>query len=121
MTIEYSWNELMSKVRALSAEVISLQERKEIAYAERNQVAVLAAKLASHLGYPFGIARHQDDGTDWGDWTHVLFIDLLTGQVSWHLRTSEAAELMLEGFPKYEGTWDGHTTDDKYERCRRFQ
>lgn len=37
----------------------------------------------------------------------VAFIELPTGQISWHL-------------PQHPTEWDGHTTEEKFERIRRF-
>jgi hypothetical protein len=40
------------------------------------------------------------------DWP-VVYIELPTGQVSWHV-------------PAYAGEWDRHDTEEKYRRCRAF-
>lgn len=37
----------------------------------------------------------------------VAYITLPQGQVSWHI-------------PAYPEEWDGHTTEEKYRRCREF-
>ncbi len=37
----------------------------------------------------------------------VAFIELPTGQVSWHM-------------PQHAREWDGHSTEEKYKRCRAY-
>lgn len=87
----------------------------DLAYAERNRCVALVARMALALGLKAGVRRHE--GGDWeDDWRTVLFIDLPTGQVSWHFHDSELE--LLEGLPPYEGAWDGHDTPTKYERAR---
>ncbi len=87
------------------------------AYAERNMCVALIARLAEMLGYKVGMKQHE--GEEWEDeWRHVIFIDLPTGQLSWHLHDSE-----LENFPgivPYLKEWDKHTTEEKYQRIAAF-
>lgn len=60
------------------------------------------------------IGQAQKCGCDWGFrldpeeplWP-VLYIELPTGQVSWHM-------------PQHEREWDGHSTAEKLERIRAF-
>lgn len=82
-------------------------------YKERDMCVALIARLALALGYDAGIGRHV--GEEWeDDWRNIIFIDLPSGQVSWHIHDSE-----LEWFqflPEYKGSWDGHTTEQKYQR-----
>ncbi len=86
-------------------------------YSERNMCVALIAQYAVWFGHKVGIKNHV--GAEWDDeWRNVLFIDLPAGQVSWHLHESE-----LINFPDigpYDGEWDGHTTEEKYERVRKF-
>lgn len=37
----------------------------------------------------------------------VVYIELPTGQVSWHM-------------PEHQTAWDGHDTDEKYRRVREY-
>ena len=71
-------------------------------YPIRNQQVYQALGLAAKLGYPVGIKLDEDEP----DWP-VIYLELPTGQVSWHL-------------PMYPGTWDGHDTKEKYARCRAY-
>ncbi len=95
----------------------AVKEPVNAAYTERNMCVALLAQYAQWFGHKVGIKQHV--GEDWEDeWRNVLFIDLPTGQVSWHLHKDE-----LVNFPdiqSYDGEWDGHTTEEKYERVKKF-
>ena len=81
---------------------------KDGAYFERNQLVAALTKL-----YPAGIAKTAIPG--WSDdWHGCVYIDLPTGQVSWHFHDSQAA--LFAHLPPYVGTWDGHDTPEKYRR-----
>jgi len=87
------------------------------AYTERNLCVALIAQYAMWFGHTVGIRQHEGD--EWEDeWRNVLFIDLPTGQVSWHLHESDLVN--FPGLPPYTKEWDGHTTEEKYERVKRF-
>ncbi|MGH8527509.1 MAG: hypothetical protein ACREXY_25855, partial [Gammaproteobacteria bacterium] len=82
----------------------ALEEQKNAAYAERNKCVIALARLALMHGLRAGVGQHV--GEDWeDDWRTIVFIDLPTGQVSWHFHDSEKP--MLADMPKYEGAWDG--------------
>jgi hypothetical protein len=87
-------------------------------YRERAHVVALAARLALALGYTAGRRAHEPDpDPSWDDdWETVVVIDLPLGQVSWHFHDSEWP--LIATLPLYPGSWDGHTTDTKYERLR---
>jgi len=89
-------------------EVARLKERKDGAYLERNQVVATLAKC-----FPSGIARTAIDGWD-EEWHGCVYIDLPTGQVSWHYHDSHAH--LFAGLPPYNRAWDGHSTEEKYQR-----
>lgn len=89
----------------------------DIAYRERNRCVALIARMALQLGLRVGVRKHPADDKGWEpDWRTVVFIDLPTGQVSWHFHDSERG--LLEGLPPYPERWDGHDTPTKYERVR---
>ncbi len=93
-----------------------LTDQKNAAYAERNRVVALLARMALALEWRAGGSLHPSADTTWEpDWRTIVFIELPTGQVSWHFHDSE--RWMLIGLPRYEGAWDGHSTAQKYERC----
>lgn len=99
--------ELWPETARLRAELAAMNSVKNNAYRERNRVVAALAKL-----FPSGVAVDPSEP----DWP-VLYIDLPDGQVSWHFQRSEAVEL-LAGIPKYEGEWDGHSTEEKYARLK---
>jgi hypothetical protein len=85
----------------------------DAAYHERNQLAALLARI-----YPSGIKRTAIEGWD-PEWHGCVYIDLPTGQVSWHYHEREAH--LFASLPEYSGEWDGHTTDEKYRRIARLR
>lgn len=96
-------------------EIQKLTEQKDSAYRERNQLVALLARMAQKLGYSAWRARHREDDSSWeADWRNILFVELPTGQASWHFHDSEAH--LLKEFPKGENSWDGHGMAEKYER-----
>ncbi len=99
-----------------TAAPVALEEmraRKDAAYTERNQVVAALAKL-----FPSGTKRTDIPG--WSeDWHGAVYIDLPTGQISWHYHDSQAP--LFADLPPYQGEWDGHTTEVKYERLAALQ
>ena len=96
--------ELASARNALA----QMESRKDAAYLERNQVVAALAKA-----FPSGVARTAIEG--WSeDWHGCVYIDLPTGQASWHFHDSQA--YLFDGLPPYAGKWDGHDTPEKYRR-----
>lgn len=90
-------------------EIATLKAQKDGAYAERNKLVAALSKI-----FPASVERHE--GEDWeDDWRNVVYIDLPTGQASWHIHDSEVK--FFEHLPFGEGRkWDGHTNDEKYQR-----
>ena len=78
-------------------QIIHFDEAKQ--YDKRNANVLLCMHYAQRLGYPVGI--RMDPGSP--EWP-VVYIELPTGQVSWHLE-------------QHSKPWDGHDTAAKYERC----
>lgn len=78
------------------------------AYYERNQLVAALARL-----FPSGLRKTDID--EWHpEWHGCVFIDLPTGQVSWHYHEREAH--LFAGLPPYTKPWDGHNTQEKYRR-----
>lgn len=96
--------------------ITELTAQKDAAYAERDKCLVLLALMAQRLGLKVGMGLHIDKpGEEWdAEWRNILFIELPAGQVSWHIHDSEAHWFYFVG--AYDGVWDGHTTDEKYQR-----
>lgn len=78
-------------------------------YTERAQLVAALSKL-----FPASLEEH--DGADWDDeWRTVCFIDLPTGQVSWHIAKADLG--YFAHLQKGAGRiWDGHDTPEKYKR-----
>lgn len=87
-------------------------------YAERDQCVALIAKMALALGYPVVRARKEIEGWD-PEWLGCVYIQLPTGQVSWHFHDREAH--WFDGLPVGPVKWDGHDTPEKYRRVNACQ
>jgi hypothetical protein len=91
----------------------SAKAEKDGAYLERNQVVAALAKC-----FPSGLKKTDIAG--WStDWHQCVYIDLPTGQVSWHFHDSQA--YLFDGLPPYDGEWDGHDTAEKYRRVAALE
>jgi hypothetical protein len=101
-------DEAADAIEALRAQVEEMNNQKDDAYEERNQVVAALARL-----FPSGLARTNIPGWS-ADWHGCVYIDLPTGQVSWHYHDSHSA--FFAGLPPYAGSWDGHDTPQKYRR-----
>jgi hypothetical protein len=82
--------------------VLAQIEEHDQNYDVRYGLVWQAAELAREVGYATGI-RIDPNEPEWP----VIYIDLPTGQISWHM-------------PQYTGEWDGHDTAEKYRRVREF-
>lgn len=77
-------------------------------YWERNRLVRLLASL-----YPSGQRKTAIEGWD-AEWHNCIFIDLPTGQASWHIHERQMDE--FASLPEYTKPWDGHSTAEKYDR-----
>lgn len=93
-------------------DLLIAKKDKDAAYAERNK---LVAFLASR--YPSGVTRTDIPGWD-AAWHGCVFIETPEGQMSWHFHDSEAP--LFAHLPPYTKSWDGHSTEAKYERLARL-
>lgn len=91
-----------------------MERRKDNAYLERNQCVALIARMAVALGHQACVTRTAIEG--WSeDWHGCVYINLPTGQVSWHFHDSQRH--LFDGLPVAGGVkWDGHDTPEKYRR-----
>lgn len=78
------------------------------AYLDRNLCVQAMVKMAQKLGFNTGLKEDPE-------WP-ILYIDLPTGQVSWHIPKQE----ILTDFPEYNGKWDGHNLQEKRRRLIDF-
>lgn len=85
------------------------------AYMERALVLAALSRVWAHLGYRQWIGYDEAEGDEWP----VFYCELPTGQVSWHL-TSGQRSLFNHVDTSSAWVWDKHTTDEKYDRLRRW-
>jgi hypothetical protein len=98
-------------VTAMTERIEALEAARDGAYTERNRLVALLASI-----YPSGVKKTAIPGWDKA-WHGCVYIDTPQGQASWHFHDSEAH--LFANLPPYEGEWDGHTTEEKYERIAR--
>lgn len=103
----------------------ALTQQKDGAYSERNVLLVPLAKALLALGYEAGLGKHDPNDTSWDDdWRNIVFIEFpspngspdLPVQASWHIHDSELE--MFSFLPSYKRGWDGHSTEEKYQRLK---
>lgn len=103
---------LLEQWRVQVREIEDLRSRKDGAYLERNRLVSLLSKI-----FPSGTRKTAIDG--WSeDWHGCVYIDLPTGQASWHYHDSQA--WLFDHLGPYAGGYDGHTTDEKYARIEKI-
>jgi hypothetical protein len=83
----------------------------EEAYFDRNQLAMLCAKMAQTLGWD---VRVNPEDEEWP----IILINLPTGQISYHIPVNEMrGEYEID----WEGTfWDGHFLNEKRESIQKY-
>lgn len=84
-------------------------------YWERNLCAATLAKMANEAGFEAGLAIDEDAEEGW---KNLIFIDLPSGQISYHIPDHILEWFM--GLVHYHKKWDGHTIYDKERRMLRF-
>lgn len=89
--------------QAALSRVLEHIEAHDTHYTLRYRLVLDAMHLAQRLNYKVGI-RFDSQEPEWP----IVFIELPTGQVSWHM-------------PQHPIVWDGHSTEEKYARCRAFR
>ena len=82
-------------------------------YLERNQCVALIARMAVLMGLSVAVTKTAIEGWDEA-WHNCIYIELPTGQVSWHFHDKEG--YLFDGLPRKDVKWDGHSTPEKYER-----
>jgi len=98
--------EVMARAEATLADLLTRIEDADAAvnYPTRYALVIRAVGAALRLDIPAGFA--YDPMVDPG-YPIVAYIELPTGQVSWHM-------------PEHPPAWDGHTNETKYQRCRDY-
>lgn len=82
-------------------------------YTERNACVGMALVMAKKLGYRIGI---KTEDPEWP----IIFIDLPTGQVSWHIAKNDLIGYFPDRIVEYQGDYDGHNFTEKYGRLVEY-
>jgi hypothetical protein len=105
----------------LEVQLVDAHAAKNHAYHERNMLVAALSRL-----FPASLERHPEEDLNWeDDWRWIVFIKLPCGTegatdvfkvASWHIHDSELP--LFDHLDREYGkfTWDGHTTEEKYER-----
>ncbi len=100
----------------LFEEIYQLKREKNNAYSERNKLVAALSKL-----FPASLETHPESDLTWeNDWRWIVFINLPTGQVSWHIHDSELPQFS-HLYRICGRVWDGHTTEEKYARLAALE
>lgn len=105
---------LFDSLVADAAKLPEIEAAKDGAYKERNALVCLLSKV-----FHAWLERHDENDKTWeDDWRWIVFIDLPTGQCSWHIHDSEIDnfEHLPFNVSRDGHGWDGHTTEEKYKR-----
>lgn len=82
-------------------------------YQERAQVVAALTHVWQSKGYSVYLGVDKENG-----WP-VVYANLPTGQVSWHVSADDVISYFGHlGFPVTWAVWDGHDTPMKYQRLR---
>lgn len=110
-TFEY-WRDLYLTAVEEGQDLLRFREERDKAYRERDQlVAVLTKLWPSHLS----LDPHSDDEDEF---RYVVCVHTPMGQATWHIHESELP--LFEHLYEAPDHWDGHTTDEKYERLAKM-
>ena len=90
------------------ASLATAREDKDEAYRQRNHLVAALARL-----YPSGTRRTNIK--DWDhEWHGCVYIDLPSGQISYHYHDSDAH--LFADLPLYTKEWDGHDKEVVHQR-----
>lgn len=86
-------------------------------YTERMQCVATLCAHWHNLGFTVGLDTHSGEWDE--DWRTIVYADLPTGQVSWHMHISDIE--LFSHIPWKDFEFDGHSTEEKYKRVREMQ
>lgn len=115
---EAIWDDVNEKWQKCRAEQAKLVAAKDGAYRERDELVALLSKL-----YPSHLAEHDPDDPDWDPaWQTIVCIHTPWGQASWHVKW-ETEYALFEHLDQENiySDWDGHSTEQKYDRLRQAE
>lgn len=112
--------DLAHALEVTQAALLEATKAKDAAYAERNRVLAALTKCVRALNYPTWLGKHPESDAAWDpEWRTIVFMLCPLGQMSWHIHDSEVA--MFDGCERAGDAWDGHTTEQKYERLKGWK
>jgi NTP pyrophosphatase (non-canonical NTP hydrolase) len=107
-------------VGSIRAAFRTSKTNSDAVYKERDMCVALIARMALGLGYRVWLGQHPN--ADWeDDWRTIVFIDLPTGQVSWHIHDSEREWFLRDLHYNSDLIWDSHDTAEKYHRVLEYR
>lgn len=92
----------------LTAQLAEAKADKDEAYRQRNYLVAALARI-----YPSGVRNTDIPGWS-ADWHGCCFIDLPSGQISYHFHDSH--HFLFDKLPAYKTEWDGHDKDVVHDR-----
>jgi hypothetical protein len=94
---------------------MSMKEQRDVGYFERNMLALLIANLLrDETDEELKCGWYYDTENDWDGWKRVVC--LLGGSACFHVPD----DFDLGHLPQIEPTYDGHTTEAKWENVMKF-
>ena len=103
----------------IKSEYFDMVKSRNQAYSERNQLLAFLSKI-----YPSSLERHNENDKNWDDdWRWIVFIAFGSKAFSWHVHDSELSlfdHITDERRDKKIFTWDGHSTEEKYDFLGKF-
>jgi len=90
------------EMKARLAVLLQAAVANDTNFSSRARLVTAAMAAAAECGYPTGY-RIDPLEPEWP----VAFIELPTGQISWHM-------------PQFPNPWDGHTASEKMDRIDRY-
>lgn len=102
-------------VLPLRAELATAQRTARAAYRERAHLVAFLSSL-----YPSVLCANDPDAEGYP----VLYVDTIAGQMTWHIHPDDLLLFKHVRWvePDYpHAQWDGHTTDQKYQRLDRLR
>lgn len=92
-------------------DLINESKETDEVYHERDQLVALISKIfPSHIGKD----EEQKEG-----FKNVIYVQLPTGQCSWHIKDSELS--LFKHLEHGKNNWDGHSTKEKYNRIAKYE
>lgn len=115
--LEATRDELRRTREALVARAETAEARAGDLLRERNLLVAVAARLAIESDRAAWIGFREGEGIE-AEWRNVAYLDLPTGQVSFHLHESERP--LFAALPQIDDGFDGHDRGVKAARMLAF-